>query len=371
MESERLTVLVADDSRVILKAFSRIMDEHYDLVEVADGEKAWEEIQSNDSICAVFSDWEMPVMDGVELARNIRNSKNPRIKATPVIMVTSKNNDDATKQLAYEAGATDFIAKPFDATELLARAKSYVKRIDAAGEAETDKAVLNPQSRMGNTQYFQQQGIQMVSFANRHNMPLAVMLITIDRAADLAKKFKANEQQLNDFGLEVGAYISEKLRKDDSLARLGKTVFGVLLSSSDMSRAQKFAARLQEQVQAENIKLNGQKISATLSIGIEVTEPSRHRELPGMLKTARERLIQAAKSGNGIRPLPRSHSGLQKLDSLDKVLTLITNKSGDSIDYVYLGKRLLPLLVAMDKAHGTDLANQALPIIKGQKPRIG
>lgn len=369
MDSERLTVLVADDSRVILKAFSRIMDEHYNLIEASDGAQAWEAIQNNNEICAVFSDWEMPVMDGIELAKNIRSSKNPRIRATPVIMVTSKTNDEATKELAYAAGATDFIAKPFDATELLARAKANVKRIDASGEPENDKAVMNPQNRLGNAQYFQQQGIQMVSFANRHNMPLAIMLVSLDKASDMVKRASATERQYDEFCLEVGTHIGDQLRKDDSVARISKSAFGVLLSSSDMSQAQVKAQALLAMSKNLNINLNGQSVTVSFSIGIEVSEPNRQRELTGMIKTARERLMHAAKTGNSVRPLPKAHTGLKKMDSVDRALSLVANKQSDSLDFVYVCKRLLPLLVNIDKAHGTQIAQHILPIIKGQKPR--
>lgn len=369
MSSEQLTVLVADDSRVILKAFSRIMSDHYNLVEAADGKQAWDALIENNEICAVFSDWEMPEMDGIELARKMRSSKNPRIRSTPVIMVTSKSDDESTKELAYAAGATDFIAKPFDATELLARAKANVKAIDATGEAEDDKAVMNPQNRIGNRQYFQQQAIQMLSFANRANIPMAMMLVSIDKIGEIVKKTAASEQQYGEFFLEVATNISEVLRKDDSIAIVSKTIIGVLLSSSDMAQAQAIAKKLLAISTNLNLQLNAQKVPISFSIGIEVSEPNRQRQMQGMLKTAHERLMQALKSGKMIRPLLKTDSGLLKLDSIDKALSLVANHQGAKLDYVYVCKRLLPLFVSMDKVHNSALSKQLLPIIKGQKPR--
>lgn len=365
-EMDRLTVLVADDSRVILKAFSRIMAEHYDLVEAADGEIAWQQIESNDEICAVFSDWEMPNLDGLELTKRIRASKNPRIKALPVIMVTSKTEDDGSKAVAFEAGASDFIAKPFDTTELLARAKTHVKRLDVVGEPEAEQAVMNPDNRIGNAQYFQHQGNQMISFANRHNLPMAVALVGVDNLAALGANAGASEKQLNEFVLTVGAYISEEMRQDDSLARIGKGVFGVLLSSADLKLAGGFAVRLRESIAKKVLILNSKEVKVTLSIGIECSEPSRKRRLPVMLKTARERLLLAARDGNSVRPVPQMKKQLRKLDSLDKALSLVSNKRADDVDMTYIMKRLFPLLVNFDKRFGTKLAPEALRIVKGE-----
>ena len=365
--TDRLTVLVADDSRVILKAFSRVMAEHYDLVEAADGQIAWEAIESNDEICAVFSDWEMPSLDGLELTKKIRASKNPRIRSLPIIMVTSKTDDESTKNLIYSAGATDFIAKPFDTTELLARAKSHVKRIDISGELETQQAVMNPSSRIGNANYFQQQGEQMISFANRHNLPMAVVLVGIDSLTAHGVNTGANEKQLDEFILTIGAHIGSVMRKDDSVARLGKGVFGVLLSSADLKLAGGFARRLQATINKQNISLNSKDVRISLSIGMEFSGPCRKRQLKGMLKTARERLVVASRDGNTIRPRPQTSKQRVKLDSLDKALSLVSNKRAEDIDMGYLMKRIFPLLVHFDKTHDTEIAKAALPIVKGEK----
>jgi len=343
------------------------MAEHYDLVEAADGQLAWEAIEANDEICAVFSDWEMPHLDGLELTKKIRASKNPRIRALPVIIVTSKTDDDATKKIIYSAGATDFIAKPFDTTELLARAKANVKLIDVTGEQETQQAVMNPNNRIGNANYFQQQAEQMISFANRHNLPMAVLLVGIDNLNNHSIQSGANEKQLDEFILTIGTHISSVMRKDDSLARLGKGVFGVLLSSADLKLAGGFARRLQLTINKQNIGLNSKDVKISLSIGMEFSGPSRKRKLPGMLKTARERLVVASREGKSIRPRPQTTKQRIKLDSLDKALSLVSNKRAEDIDMNYLMKRIFPLLVHFDKTHDTDVAKAALPILKGEK----
>ena len=172
---------------------------------------------------------------------------------------------------------------------------------------------------------------------------------------------------MDEFALTVGAHITELMRKDDSLARLGKGAFGVLLSSADITLANGFAERVQLAFSKLKITLNGNAVTPTLSIGLECSSPGRQRQLAGMLKTARERLMLASKTGNSIRPLPQSKTELVKINSIDKALALVVSKSDENLDLSYVMKRLLPLLVRVDKEFGTSIAKSALPAVKGTK----
>lgn len=361
MTPEKLTILLADDSRVILKAFSRIMDEFYNLIEVSDGQSAWEEIEACEDICAVFSDWEMPRMTGVELAAKIRDSKNPRIKSLPIIMVTSKNEDDVTKQQAFDAGVTDFVSKPFDRAELLARAKAHVKPLANVGTPaeEEGKAVLDTNSRIGNMEYFQQQAIQMLSFSSRHGVPVGFALIGIDKLTELSSVNNLTDSQESEFIMTVGGYIAEALRKDDSIAHLSKSVFGVLLSSADLETTAQFAQRVQESISKAKFNLNGKTINITVSAGLDCSSPLELKNLPALFKTSRERLLNAMRSGNDIQPKVEQGDGLKRLVSLDKALVSVIDQNTGDIDWRFTLNRMMPLLQFLDEKIGTDMSNSA------------
>lgn len=365
MMAEKLTILVADDSRVILKAFSRIMGEHYELVEANDGQRAWDLLESNADICAVFSDWEMPHIDGIGLAKKIRASKNPRISSLPIIMVTSKNENEETKQEAFNAGVTDFVAKPFDKTELLARAKAHVKPIDVEGQSDDGKAVLNPQSRIGNMSYFQQQAIGMIAFCARHNLPVSLVLIGVDNLTSLVEKYHLSEKQVEELVLTIGAHITEIIRKDDSVAHLSKRVLGVLLSSADLVMAARFAKRLQSIIAARSFNLNGTEVNITLSFGMQTAPAENPKPLPALFVSAREHLLAALRVGNDIQPLPDTGKRLERIDSLDKALARVTHQKTDDLDLLYTLKRMLPLLAKIDREIGTHMSKSALEVIKG------
>ena len=114
-----IRVLVADDDegvREMLSLYLRNWD--YDPLLCEDGHEAWEVLQGEDPPRLLLLDWMMPVMDGVEVCRRVRSSDAAAV--TYIIMLTSKKKrDDIVRGL--DAGANDYVTKPFDEQELQAR----------------------------------------------------------------------------------------------------------------------------------------------------------------------------------------------------------------------------------------------------------
>lgn len=114
-----MKILVAEDdstSRRILE--SVLVKWEYDVISVADGNDAWERLQSPDAPKLAILDWIMPKMYGIEICSKLRQKKTTT--PTYVILLTAKNSkQDVIKGL--DAGADDYIAKPFDNDELRSR----------------------------------------------------------------------------------------------------------------------------------------------------------------------------------------------------------------------------------------------------------
>jgi putative two-component system response regulator len=113
-----MKILVVDDDDIALLICKKILEkEYYEVVTAEDGEAALEILRSND-IQIVISDWNMPKVTGIDLCQFLRSS--PLVGYIYFILVTARNGkDDMVKGL--EAGADDFISKPFDPAELLVR----------------------------------------------------------------------------------------------------------------------------------------------------------------------------------------------------------------------------------------------------------
>jgi len=116
-----MKVLVAEDDRISRAMLERALrGEGFDVVGAADGEEAWELFQQ-DPTNIVVTDWMMPKMDGLELCRKIRSTPTPHY--VYIIFVSARGEKDSVVA-GLEAGADDYITKPYDPAELRVRLKA-------------------------------------------------------------------------------------------------------------------------------------------------------------------------------------------------------------------------------------------------------
>ena len=122
-------VLVVDDDRNLRKIISTNLELAGFAVETAsDGPEALSMIE-NLQPDIVLLDLMMPYMDGYEVAKRIRNHQNPSIANVPIIILTAKGETE-DKLRGFEAGADDYITKPFGPQELLARVRAKIRRVE-------------------------------------------------------------------------------------------------------------------------------------------------------------------------------------------------------------------------------------------------
>jgi two-component system chemotaxis response regulator CheY len=118
MKAEMKSCLIVDDSKVIRMVARKIMqDLEFQIVEAADGKLALEACE-NQMPDAILLDWNMPVMHGIDFLRELR--KRPGGDA-PVVVFCTTENDLEHIQEAIEAGANEYIMKPFDSEIIQAK----------------------------------------------------------------------------------------------------------------------------------------------------------------------------------------------------------------------------------------------------------
>ena len=123
-----MTVLIADDNDVNRKLLYVILSKAgYDIIEAHNGAEALHILQNITSPLVGLIDWEMPEMEGVEACRQARACKT----APPMFLILVTVRDSKQDVVAgLEAGANDYITKPFDQTELLARVKIGAQMVE-------------------------------------------------------------------------------------------------------------------------------------------------------------------------------------------------------------------------------------------------
>ena len=127
-----MKILVADDSLVVRRRLASLLTQWgHEVVETKDGEEAWQLLSGADVPPIAILDWVMPEPDGVELCKRIRET--PALKKTYVLMLTGMSNPEYIVT-GLNAGANDFIVKPFNEPELQARVNVGVRMVELQAE---------------------------------------------------------------------------------------------------------------------------------------------------------------------------------------------------------------------------------------------
>lgn len=144
---EKIKILIVDDDVHIAELISLYLQkESFDTKEIYSGRKAIEEFSAF-SPHLVLLDIMLPEMDGYQVCREIR-----RISSVPIIMLTAKG-EVFDKVLGLELGADDYIVKPFDSKELVARVKAVLRRYDSRKDNSGSKQIVVPNMTINQSTY--------------------------------------------------------------------------------------------------------------------------------------------------------------------------------------------------------------------------
>ena len=114
-----MRILIADDERVSNMMLGRTLEQWgFEVVVAQDGVEAWERIVSDQPPALAIVDWEMPGLDGIELCRRIRATS---LRSPVYVILLTARNSRQDLVAGLEAGADDYLTKPFDPDELRAR----------------------------------------------------------------------------------------------------------------------------------------------------------------------------------------------------------------------------------------------------------
>ena len=273
-------ILVVDDSKLMRKAAHKMLGDEFDVVTADDGGEAWAKLGGDPSIQVVFTDLNMPNVDGYDLLRRIRGSEDGSVSGLPVIVVTGAENDEAARMRALDMGATDFITKPFTTVDLLARARAHAnnQRITRRLHAQS---TLDPLTGLVNLTGFLERLQQDVSFARRHLTGLSVVRLEI---IDFRRLFLYHGRAVADaLVLQVARLVRARIRKEDTGARVGLGGFALSLPAGDATGIAGMIDRLREDLVAQPpVDEEGLPIPVVLAaavMGADLSEDTNARSL--------------------------------------------------------------------------------------------
>ena len=299
-------VLVVDDSKFVRTTFASILKASFVVREAADGEAAWDAVQGDASLVMVFTDLDMPKLDGFGLLQRIRDSKDGRIRQMPVVVI-SGHEEVENKKRARQLGANDFIAKSADAPEVLSRIDNLLRlvrtanELDATREAASSTTTHDPLTGTHTSHYLVTEGRKHLAHARRHRTDLSLLALRLDSYDTIAL---AAGKDIADVVLtRVAKLLTQKVRADDSVARVAVATFVVLAAGTSAATMTGLAQRLGRELDDAKVTYRDQALKLVTSLGIASTaDPASTIE--DLIRVALHRLQPGLQVG--LEPAPKT-----------------------------------------------------------------
>lgn len=294
-----MRVLVVDDDENYIYLVGRILKSmNHEVLSASDGQTAWEIIQA-EPVPFVITDWMMPDLDGVDLVRRIRSADFPYY--VYLIMLTAKQTkDDVVGGL--DAGADDYIIKPFDMNEMRARIAigerilGLETRLRETMEQLAQQATHDSLTGLYNRRALYDLIDQEMSRSRRDGHYVSLVMMDIDH-------FKAVNDQFghlvgDEMLCRVAQTIQECKRHYDQAGRWGGEEFLLVLPGTGLEAACHVAERIRQAIAAiEAGVVDGQKVHLRASFGAASTEHQGDVSFNDLLQQADEALYDAKQSG--------------------------------------------------------------------------
>lgn len=287
-DSQNLEVLIADDDPVSLHLLkSKLLKWEYKVKACTNGLEAWQAMQTDEPPRLVILDWMMPGLDGIEICKNIRAYRN-----TPYIYILLLTSRGETADLVagMEAGADDYLTKPFNIEELEVRLRAgrrilkLQEELIAAHEMMRIQATHDRLTGVLNRGAILEQLERELARAQREQAPLSVILVDLDHFKSI------NDTHGHLVGDEVLVEATRRMRASirpyDHLGRYGGEEFLIILPKSDSQDAIGEATRIRNAIGERMYELTHVHIPVTCSQGVTTWTTGDSVSIESLLKTA-------------------------------------------------------------------------------------
>ena len=295
-----MRILIAEDdpvSRRLLEA--KLLKWGYEVIATSDGIEAWQALQAENAPRIAILDWMMPVMDGVEICRKVRETIGEEY--TYIILLTALQREEDLVA-GMEAGADDYIAKPFKSSELEVRLRAGMRIIELqdelikAREALRERATRDSLTGLWNHEEILLLLEKELAHAKREGTCVGVIMADLDYFKRVNDGFG---HQAGDEVLRVTAHrMSVLMRQYDTIGRYGGEEFLVVVSAcGDESCAELVSERLRKGIEDNPVDTPEGKILVTASFGVAVSCKGREKDGVALIRAADAALYRAKEKG--------------------------------------------------------------------------
>jgi two-component system, cell cycle response regulator len=290
-------ILIAEDDLTSRNILTAVLNKcGFDPVVAEDGGAAWDLLQRPDAPRLMLLDWNMPGMDGVEICRRLRDNSVPD---PPYIILLTARGEKSDIVAGLEAGANDYVAKPYDSEELMARIGVGQRMLEMQSNLlEARDALAYQATHDFLTGVFNRRAIlerleQEISRAGREDGRLSVGMFDIDHFKNIndTSGHRAGDEALVAFARRIEG----GLREYDCVGRYGGEEFLVIAPGAIGLKSQSLYERLRARIAGAEIATNSGSISLTVSIG--VAAGAGQSTVDALLAAADAALYQAKAGG--------------------------------------------------------------------------
>ena len=291
-----MRVLAAEDNPVFQSMLKTMLTRWgYEAVMARDGTEAWNLLERSDAPRLAVLDWMMPGMDGVEICRRIRSAN--REPYVYILLLTARTESQDLIE-GMDAGADDYLTKPFNAHELRVRLRAGRRILDLqeellqAREALREQATHDGLTGLLNRTSILEKLDDELSRAARNGSSVSVLMIDLDRFKSVndTQGHLAGDAVLR----EAASRLRSASRRYDSVGRYGGEEFLVVLPGCEAPAARVQAERLREAVAGTPFRADSRPLDMTCSIGLAC---SSHCPPAELVREADDALYQAKANG--------------------------------------------------------------------------
>ena len=294
-----IRVLAAEDSpvaRAMLRAM--LAKWGYDPVVARDGLEAWRELNAEDPPRLAILDWMMPGLDGVEICRRVRAAE--REPYTYLLLLTAKTGSQDLVE-GMEAGADDYLRKPFEAEELRVRMRAGRRILDLQEQLVAAREKLREQATHDYLTGLYNRGAALEALrrnlarAARESGPLALVMCDIDCFKSINDRYghPAGDEVL----CEAAVRMRDSMRHYDIAGRYGGEEFLFVLPGTAESGARAQAERMRETFAAKPFPAGGESLPVTCSFGVSWRDVARVTDETALIQEADQALYSAKAHG--------------------------------------------------------------------------
>ena len=257
-----MQVLVADDDDATRLTLSkRLQTFGYEVMLASDGNQAWQMLQQSSAPYLVILDWMMPGLDGITLCSKLRTLEKD---VPPYVILLTANNNKEDLITGFNAGADDYVTKPFDKDELFVRIRAGERIIKSQMESLAARDALRKQATydfltgLRNREAIVDELHRECERSQRTGVPMGAVMADIDHFKRINDNF--GHQTGDKILAEVAKRMASETRTYETIGRYGGEEFLIVLTGCDSAGACIMAERVRRAVAAQDYSVQGTKI---------------------------------------------------------------------------------------------------------------